>query len=1034
MTWKQNALICMIGIIISMIMPLWSQYLDWARQYDGPTQSMDYGRAIAVDRDNNVYVTGYSNSTNYDDITTVKYDKDGTPIWVTRFDDPTLHFTDQAEDISVDPWGYIYVTGSSYHTINSNTFDYVTLKYNGSGGDPLWIRYCDASGNDEVVGHTQDASGNIFVTGRSFNYGYADDYMTVAYASNGDELWNQPARYDNGNYDVPTAIINDAASVYVTGYSENELSYDDDYATIKYAKSTGAPIWTKRYDNGDDDEAYGIATNSDGYVYVTGLSQRQIDLITNDDCLTVIYDVDGNYVDEWRYDYNGNEDAAYAIAIDSDDNIYIAGKTGSEGLIVKYLPDGSIPNGWPQRYSNCEFRKIAIDPFGNIVATGTFWGSSPDIITVIYDAGGGGPTALVYDNPAATDDISADMAMDHDGNICIVGHCYTPSNGTDYLTLKYTYGLVSDLPDATAYNWGRHMIRDPFSNTLHLAYHCSQGIRYTSCPCDLNWTHPQVIDLSGKYPTVGLAPNLIMQYDPWLIYIDGDNRVQCRWLNAGSWEGGLVRDNTDGENGPPSLVTPGGCGGNLLVPVRSTSPAFSKIMFYVLDKTGPPMDSAVLDQSNQTNSIWQPCIAYDGNYNLHCVWQKDGDIVYRSRIDGTWNPPLNDPPYSVYPTPNLSATPFIEVYGDYLSVVWSEEETANDPDSREIWRCRKIISVGWGTPGRLYQTSDHPSESPVNAGEDCTVWCENELTGNDFDIARYSDADDFSWISQDATREYYCHSQIQRDYSPWDLYTAWTIGDAAPYRIATSHNQWYITEPGFLELYSVEIGDSTSSTFCLSRDAAIQYSGHKVDYGKNKVAYDLPFLDPAYPAHVLKGILYFEGSGTKVHRLVVNGIEKANLKVKDGQPYEFELPIPNDDYRNNHKLTLQITSPNNDGVYLAGLKVKRLTNAAGIPGGSQAYGDNDFDKQSAIQIHPNPTRDNALIKYCLGLNTTSRISIFDATGRRVKIFSDLRADNQSHTVSWDGRDDQGCPVAPGIYFVREGENPRGESVKLLILK
>ncbi len=320
----------------------------------------------------------------------------------------------------------------------------------------------------------------------------------------------------------------------------------------------------------------------------------------------------------------------------------------------------------------------------------------------------------------------------------------------------------------------------------------------------------------------------------------------------------------------------------------------------------------------------------------------------------------------------------------------------------------------------------------MNAGEDCTVWCED--IGSNFDIARYSDAYDFGWIGQDATREYYCHSQIQRDYSPWDLYTAWTLGDAAPYRIATGHNQLYISNPELLGLYNVDTGDSMASAFCLNRDAAIQYTCHKVDYGKNKVVYELPFLDPAYPAHVLKGTLYFEGSGTKVHRLVVNGIEKANLKIKAGQPYEFELPIPNDDYRNNHKLTLQITSPNNSGVYLAGLKVNRLTNAAGIPGGSQAYGDNVLNKQPAIQIYPNPARDNALIKYCLGLNTTSRISIFDATGRRVKIFTELRADNQSHAISWDCRDDQGRPVAPGIYFVREGENTQGESVKLLILK
>ncbi len=1024
MNRKQNTLICIVGIIISTTLPLWSQYLDWVRQYDSPEHSADYGKAIAVDRFNNVCVTGWAGS----DMVTIKYNPNGDPAWVEIFSGTSD--VDWATDIAADPDGNIIVTGSSRNP--GYNWDYVTVKYN-STGTRAWYRYYDDGRGEYAFGITSDGSGNVFVTGISnSNSQGTDDYLTLGYSPDGDELWNQPARYDNGRYDVPVAITCDADYIYVTGSSETTSGIED-YATVKYLKSTGEEVWARRCDTGYDNEAYGLAVDAAGYVYVTGLSQRGF----NTDCATVRYEPNGNVVAGWPdcYDNGNQNEEAYAIAVDADANVYIAGKSESDGLIIKYPPSGDTPT-WVRTYGNCEFRKIAVDPFGYIVATGSTQGSNQDIITVIYDAQGGGPTVLVYDNPVGFNDVPADMAMDHDGNICITGNCYNSSNNQDYLTLKYAYGLVSDLPDATAYNWGRHMVRDPFNNTLHLAYHCSQGIRYTSCPCDLDWASPQVIDLTGKYPTVGLAPNLMMSYDPWMVYIDGDNRVQCRWLNGSSWEGGMVRDNTQGENGPPSLITTGDGIGYLLVPVRNSSPDYSRIVFYEIDKMGAPLDSAILDESSETDSIWAPCIAYDGNYDLHCVWQKCDDIVYRSRIDGIWDPPLNEPPYSVNSTPNLSATPFIETYGDYLSVVWLEEVTDNDPDSREIYRRRQYIPWNdWGVDGwPLSLTIDQPSESPVNAGEDCTIWCENELTGTNFDIARYSDADVFAWISQNDSCEYYCHSQIQREYSPWDLYTAWTLGDAAPYRIATSHNQWYISNPGFLGLYSVETGDSIASAFCLSRDAAIQYSGHKVDYGKNKVNYDLPFLDPAYPAHVLKGTLYFEGSGTKVHRLLVNGIEKANLKVKAGQPYEFELPIPNDAYRNNHKLTLQITSPNNAGVYLADLKVNRLTNAAGIPGGSQAYGDNGFDKQSTIQIYPNPARDNALIKYCLRSNATGHLSVFDATGRRVKTFNELRTDVQSHAISWNCRDDQGRPVAPGIYFVRKGENTQGESFKLLILK
>jgi flagellar hook assembly protein FlgD len=47
-----------------------------------------------------------------------------------------------------------------------------------------------------------------------------------------------------------------------------------------------------------------------------------------------------------------------------------------------------------------------------------------------------------------------------------------------------------------------------------------------------------------------------------------------------------------------------------------------------------------------------------------------------------------------------------------------------------------------------------------------------------------------------------------------------------------------------------------------------------------------------------------------------------------------------------------------------------------------------------------------------------RLGVFGAHGERVR--SLVNADHEAgpHEISWDGRDDQGRRVGPGVYFVR----------------
>jgi len=71
---------------------------------------------------------------------------------------------------------------------------------------------------DNATAITSDSSGNIYVTGYSYN-GMSADYATVAYDSLGNKLWESSYNGPENGDDKPCAIAVDTTGVYVTGSS-----------------------------------------------------------------------------------------------------------------------------------------------------------------------------------------------------------------------------------------------------------------------------------------------------------------------------------------------------------------------------------------------------------------------------------------------------------------------------------------------------------------------------------------------------------------------------------------------------------------------------------------------------------------------------------------------------------------------------------------------------------------------------------------------------------------------------------------------
>ena len=149
----------------------------WVRRYNGPRDSNDNGKAIAVSPDGSrIFVAGYRSGHQARDAETIAYSSTGERLWQRAYNGPADN-DDQATAIGVSPDGkQVFVAGFRYGAFFDR--DYVTLAYRASSGEPRWEAfYAQDRATATALGVNPDGSA-VYASGVS-----GPDFTTVAYST-----------------------------------------------------------------------------------------------------------------------------------------------------------------------------------------------------------------------------------------------------------------------------------------------------------------------------------------------------------------------------------------------------------------------------------------------------------------------------------------------------------------------------------------------------------------------------------------------------------------------------------------------------------------------------------------------------------------------------------------------------------------------------------------------------------------------------------------------------------------------------------
>lgn len=354
--------------------------------YLGGTGS-DFSNAIAIDNAGNAYIVGYTESLNFptnnpqqksisgkNDLFIAKLNSTGNSLAFSTYIGGSDE--DFGNAIAIDSTGNVYVTGYTFSTNfpvanpfqskNGNTTansggDAFIVKLNSQGNSLIYASYLGGMSDDMATSIAIDSENNAYITGftNSINFPVAnsiqsksnggfDAFLTKLNAAGNSLVYS--TYFGGSDNEFGNAIaIDKSNNAYIVGLTDSRnlpivnpqqsiLGGDSDGFIAKFA-STGNTVNFATYFGGSNfDVITSVAVDSTSNVYVTGvtgskdfslMSPIQQNKADNLDVFVSKLNNVGNSLVFSTYLGGSGDEQANSIALDEKNNVYIMGVTTS---------------------------------------------------------------------------------------------------------------------------------------------------------------------------------------------------------------------------------------------------------------------------------------------------------------------------------------------------------------------------------------------------------------------------------------------------------------------------------------------------------------------------------------------------------------------------------------------------------------------------------------------------------------------------------------------------------------------------------
>jgi hypothetical protein len=340
--------------------------LRWTRELH-PNSYLSPG-GVATGSNGNVYITGSTAvslggaNQGGNDAFVAKYSSAGSLLWIRQLGTSD---GDASFGIATDGAGNVYISGwtaGSLGGANQGGNDAFVAKYS-PAGVLLWTRQLGTSVHDYSNSVATDGDGNVYISGYTYgsltgaNVG-ATDAFVAKYSSAGTLRWAR--QLGTSGYDNSHSVATDGdGNVYISGWTSGSLGGanqgGNDAFVARYSPA-GVLLWAKQIGISGDDYSYGVATDGDGNVYISGWTAGSLGGANQggDDAFVATYSSAGALRWTRQLGTSGYEHS-YGVATGRHDDLYISGVTtgslggafqgGTDAFVAKYSTAGSLLSG-----------------------------------------------------------------------------------------------------------------------------------------------------------------------------------------------------------------------------------------------------------------------------------------------------------------------------------------------------------------------------------------------------------------------------------------------------------------------------------------------------------------------------------------------------------------------------------------------------------------------------------------------------------------------------------------------------------------